>query len=689
MNIGKASINIDQPLEAGSYQTIIYSFEAGHAIDDSGYIKIVFRFASDFGTPQFENPSEANFCSVSTEADCRIEPRWDPKGNTRPWGKALYLKIGGGFLDAGDKLKVIFGDTSQGSPGWRIQTFCEDTFEFKTLVDPIATYQFKELAESPTMKIVPGKAVKAVCLAPSQVQKNTVFSSYLRLEDRWGNAVSKAKIYPQTAFKECGIHTVECVDKDTGLRAVSNPINISNEAPALSHWWAEFHAQSEETIGTNSIDDYFSYARDCSMVDIAAHQGNDFQITDEFWDKINQTTKKFYESGKFVCFPGYEWSGNTPLGGDRNIYHKEEGGSIFRSSHELLPDEYSKYPAAPTANNLFTRLKAPESFAFAHVGGRYADVTMHTDDVEVAMEVHSAWGTFEWLVDDALKQGHRIGICASSDGHKGRPGTSYPGASTFGSYGGLTCVLADKLDRDSIFAAMKARHFYATTGNRLLLDVEIVTDNGQKAIMGDVLEAKTASLNVKINGTAPIDYVEIHNGSEIIKTMRPYREEDLDNKIKIIWSGAEVRGRDRKSSWDGMLKINGNKIKSFTPVNFWNPDSQPVQINSDEISWKSITTGGVTGIILELENSKGELQINTEQIDCDLNLASIGLEPLVFDAGGLMKKLEIYRLPRKADCELKFSIALEDLKNGDNPIYIKVMQQDGHIAWSSPIYLTS
>ena len=91
MNIGKASINIDQPVEAGSFQNIVYTLETGHAIDDSGYIKIVFRYAGDFGTPQFENPSEANFCSVSTDADCHIEARWDPKGHTRPWGKALYL----------------------------------------------------------------------------------------------------------------------------------------------------------------------------------------------------------------------------------------------------------------------------------------------------------------------------------------------------------------------------------------------------------------------------------------------------------------------------------------------------------------------------------------------------------------------------------------------------------------------
>jgi len=29
------------------------------------------------------------------------------------------------------------------------------------------------------------------------------------------------------------------------------------------------------------------------------------------------------------------------------------------------------------------------------------------------------------------------------------------------------------------------------------------------------------------------------------------------------------------------------------------------------------------------------------------------------------------------------------LNSGDNPIYVCVVQQDGHMAWSSPIYLTA
>jgi len=50
-----------------------------------------------------------------------------------------------GYLNKGGKIIVVFGDRSGSSPGWQMQTFCEDTFEFKILVDPIATYQFKEI----------------------------------------------------------------------------------------------------------------------------------------------------------------------------------------------------------------------------------------------------------------------------------------------------------------------------------------------------------------------------------------------------------------------------------------------------------------------------------------------------------------------------------------------------------------
>ena len=109
---------------------------------------------------------------------------------------------------------------------------------------------------------------------------------------------------------------------------------------------------------------------------------------------------------------------------------------------------------------------------FAHIGGRYADIKMaHDARIERSVEVHSDWGTFEWLLHDALEQGYRVGILANSDGHKGRHGASHPGASLFGAYGGLTCLLAPELTRAGLFDALRRRHHYATTGCRLVLDV--------------------------------------------------------------------------------------------------------------------------------------------------------------------------------------------------------------------------
>ena len=78
--------------------------------------------------------------------------------------------------------------------------------------------------------------------------------------------------------------------------------------------------------------------------------------------------------------------------------------------------------------------------------------------------MHSSWGTFEWLLHDALRLGHRVGVVANSDGHKGRPGASYPGAGKFGAIGGLTCYLMEQLDRATLLDCLRKRRHYCTTG---------------------------------------------------------------------------------------------------------------------------------------------------------------------------------------------------------------------------------
>jgi len=159
--------------------------------------------------------------------------------------------------------------------------------------------------------------------------------------------------------------------------------------------------------------------------------------------------------------------------------------------------------------------------------------------------------------------------------------------------------------------------------------------------------------------------------------------------VKIVWSGAEVRGRDRMVAWDGGLYVQGNAILNATPVNFWNANQPLQKIGSDQLAWKSMTTGGVSGVILSLEKQRaGSLEIETIQLRVKCAIGSVGIEPKAWECGGLQKKIEVYRLPdRQRSCEFSFTLPLTKLHKGDNPIYIRMTQEDGHMAWTSPVYL--
>jgi len=131
-----------------------------------------------------------------------------------------------------------------------------------------------------------------------------------------------------------------------------------------------------------------------------------------------------------------------------------EGETIHRSSHAQIwqdGDRVDEAGDAHTAHDLFRLLQGKDCVVAAHVGGRYADIAYaHDGALETAVELHSAWGTFEWILHDAFAKGYRVGVVCNSDGHKGRPGADFPGASFFGASGGLTCFLAPTLDRDVV-----------------------------------------------------------------------------------------------------------------------------------------------------------------------------------------------------------------------------------------------
>ena len=735
--IGSASISLTESVVAGESINFTITYTAGYfGIDDTGSIKICTRFATDMGRPQFTAPDQPNYVSIVASNGATLDYRFDPKANIRPWDKTLYIKVVKGFFREGDQLLVHYGDPISGCPGMRMQTFCEETFEFKVLVDAFATCQYIEVQESPVLSIVPGAVAKWKAQLPTMRRVNESFRLLLKAEDRWGNPADQTdfrlRFSPTQSVNGLPCETIDVSLKDgvlffEGLSVPvpgdlsvelhdakgdhvtrSNPMRII-EHSELVPFWGELHGQSEETIGTNSIYDYFAFARDKAGLDVIVHQGNDFQITNEFWEKIQSMTQQFLDEGELVTFPGYEWSGNTGLGGDRNVLFFQEGEPIRRSSHVLVPDLTDLNNDCNSSDDLFLALKETKTIVFAHVGGRYADIQSHEGNLERSVEIHSAWGTFEWLLQDALRFGYRVGIVSNSDGHKGRPGASYPGASMFGSYGGLTCILARKLTREMIWESLLRRHHYGTTGNRMYMDVGVLMNNPGtrfiedpklgdtevestlECIMGDIVQTEDSDviLRVEIIASAPIEKLEVRNGLKVLETVRPYKKAELGNRIRVIWAGAEYRGRGRETVWDGCASIDGNTIEAFTPINLYNLEKTIQQPNPGHLEWKAITTGGFGGFDCMLKDPQaGTITIETAHANCTASVDDIGFQEKRIDAGGLDRHIRLVRLP---DTNPHHHLVLERkiplISSGDNPLYVCVTQEDGHQAWSSPIYL--
>lgn len=64
---------------------------------------------------------------------------YDSRLNIRPWTHTIFIRTKSGYLRAGHRMIVVFGERSGGSRGLRMQTNVEETFEFHTLVDALAT----------------------------------------------------------------------------------------------------------------------------------------------------------------------------------------------------------------------------------------------------------------------------------------------------------------------------------------------------------------------------------------------------------------------------------------------------------------------------------------------------------------------------------------------------------------------
>lgn len=724
-HLGKARILTDKTVVAGSVITMTLEYTVGkYGLDDSGNIRIAWRSVSDWEGPQFDDPKAFGYTTVSTDGNAVLHYK---KGvHQRPFHNCLDIKVRDGDLYEGDKIYVTFGDTSKGSPGFRVQTFAESNHEYRVFADPLNTCRFEMLDEIPTMSVVAGPINEVQVVVPSHTVEGDNFDTVVRVLDEWGNPCrafngvvelkgKEGLIIPEVVdfsktnegfvrLKDCkisnkGVYHIEGLYPDHNIVGLSNGI-VCDEKKQFNLYWGDAHGQTSLTIGTGSLDEYFSFAKGPAAIDFTGWQGNDFEITPEKWEMVKEKTKAYHTPGEFVTLLGYEWSGNHPGGGDHNVYYLGDDEEFYPhcnwSSWDEQNNDNNRYPL----NELHDEFRGRKDvLVIPHIGGRPGNLDYYDADHTPVIEIHSHHGTFEWFARDAMERKLKVGFIATSDDHTCRPGLSYPlqnvkqMAAAFDVTSGFTAVYAKDLTREGLFEAIKKRRVYATTFARILLGVSI----GDHYMGEEIYLDKNPKLDIDVVGTGPIKSVEIIKGTETIYK-ETYKNEKAvgSNKrlVKIMWEGVATRGRRKSTNWDGTVHISEGKICSAETIAFDRIEQGITGMTNQWFSFHSTTSGDMDGLLIEVDApDTAKLSFNSSVLNYEVEVGELNVEPKLYTGGGVNLNSSVCLIDNeqlstynKDTFNAKISFT-DNLTEGMNPYWVKVVQEDGHMAWSSPIFV--
>jgi hypothetical protein len=293
-----------------------------------------------------------------------------------------------------------------------------------------------------------------------------------------------------------------------------NPVRVFAREPPLRTYWGELHSHS--SISADGLgNDPYSYARDPARLDFFAateHADDDGSpranaIRPEDWEVIKERARRFNEPGRFVTLLAYECSFNAPSG-HHNVFFRGLDGEPWPA--DLMG----------SVTNLWAKIRAGDAITIPHhmgilfggvtieqqaagpglqpiittageVGSRLGnsvDWTIHDPLRRPLLEMYSLHGTSEiydpadplayesarftgarsvpgpHYARDAWAAGLELGVVAATDNHSSQPGQPQ---------GGVAAVRAPTLSREAIFDALAGKHTYATTGQRIYMDVTI------------------------------------------------------------------------------------------------------------------------------------------------------------------------------------------------------------------------
>jgi len=499
----------------------------------------------------------------------------------------------------------------------------------------------------------------------------------------------------------------------------------------LKLYYGDLHNHCAVGYGHGSLDDAFQNARlqldfaavtvhahwpdmpveDVRLADLVDYHQQGFDKARAAWPAVLETVAAYYEPGRFVTFPAFEW--HSRQSGDHNIYFNGDVGEIIRAADlQTMRQALRQWQSRGVDALLIPH----------HIGYKqgYRGINWQTFDTEFSpvveiMSMHGAsessdaafpylhtMGPRDWhsTYQYGLAQGHVVGAIGSTDHHSAHPG----------SYGhGRLAVWAEDLSREAIWRAIKARQTYALTGDRIALTFSI---NGQP--MGAVLEpVEERHIAVAVEGGNAIDYVEVLFNNRVIHRTDPIDATPTidalpDGPFKIHFEvGWGEKGQN--IDWHGQLAVVDGRLLDVEP-RFRGHDVVAPQAHEEESyvfsrwagegensvsfhtrTWgnPATTTSATQGIGLELIGDAQTLirgQVNGQPFEVSL-LDIVQGSKSAYLGQFLTPAYYFQRAVSRAEYirEIDFTHLANSL--GRDWYYVRVRQLNGQWAWSSPIWI--
>lgn len=488
-------------------------------------------------------------------------------------------------------------------------------------------------------------------------------------------------------------------------------------------YWGDLHNHNAVGYAKGSLErsidlarehlDFFAFTGHASWHDMPLMPGdrhmhwvNGFKAHTGHWEKTRSLLREA-NSKDFVAFLGYEW--HSSAFGDYCLIFPEDQPELF------LPDHVTK---------LLSFAKTKGAFAIPHhvaykQGWRGANWDYFDPDVTPVVEIFSEHGCTESdrapfpmilhsnggrstsnTVDFQLRRAKRFGFVASTDDHFG-----YPGA--WGE--GIVGVWADDLSPGALFEAVRSRRTVAATGDRISLDFSL-----NESPMGSELPwTADRRIEVSASGQDAIKSIELVRNGRVVRRAFPgdftpdipALPGRVKCRIQYGWGPWSTLKLERICNWDMTIRIKGGRFleeaRCFQSGPFdENLRDRLERINESSFRLRSFTSRSqayledpTKAVVFEIEgNEATELSVELSEpsrLTETARLGSLREDNLVAFTGVFTtESFVIHRLVGQEEYAA-FAAWDDPAEPGGGPdwYYARVTQENGQLAWSSPVWV--